>query len=149
MTVLREKINLKMATRESYQNYRNQSNHNRFFSKELKVEIVRDIERGALSVIEVCRSYSVSRTSVYRWLYRYSKTIKKGVRQIVEKDSQTKKLEALQARIKELEHLVGVKQIQLEFTEKMLELGSQETGVDIKKKYGSKASSITGYTEKK
>lgn len=138
-----------MATRESYQNYRNQSNHNRFFSKELKVEIVRDIERGALSVIEVCRSYSVSRTSVYRWLYRYSKTIKKGVRQIVEKDSQTKKLEALQARIKELEHLVGVKQIQLEFTEKMLELGSQEIGVDIKKKYGSKASSITGYTEKK
>ena len=67
----------------------------------------------------------------------------------MEKDSQTKKLEALQARIKELEHLVGVKQIQLEFTEKMLELGSQEIGVDIKKKYGSKASSITGYTEKK
>jgi hypothetical protein len=31
----------------------------------------------------------------------------------------------------------------------MLELGSEEIGVDIKKKYGSKASSITGYREKK
>lgn len=138
-----------MATRTSYQNYRDHNKHNRFFSKELKVEIVRDIERGALTVTEVCRSYLVSRTSVYRWIYRYSKTIKKGVRQIVEKDSQTRKLEALQVRIKELEHLIGVKQIQLEFTEKMLELGSEEIGVDIKKKYGSKASSITGYTEKK
>ena len=139
-----------MATRTSYQKRREQSNTNRFFSNELKVEIVRDIERGALSVTEVCRSYSVSRTSVYRWIYRYSHNGKKrhpanrGKRESNQEDRS-----ALQARIKELEHLVGVKQIQLEFTEKMIELGSQEVGVDIKKKYGSKASSITGCSEKK
>jgi len=51
----------------------------------------------------------------------------------VEKRSQTKKIAALQARVKELEHLVGIKQIQLEFSEKMVELGSQEAGFDFKK----------------
>lgn len=136
-----------MATRTAYQEH--QDCNNRCFSTELKREIVRDIERGALSVSQVSKSYSVSRTSIYRWIYRYSRKIKKGTRQIVEKKSQTKKIEALQARIKELEQLVGVKQIQLEFTEKMLELGSQEVGFDIKKKYASKASSTAGKTGKK
>jgi len=138
-----------MATREAYQNEKDSGRYNRYFSIELKKELVRDIERGALSVSEVSRSYSVSRTSIYQWIYRYSRKIKKGTRQIVEKKSQTKKIEALQARIKELERMVGIKQIQLEFSEKMLELGSEEVGFDIKKKYTSKASSITGKTEKK
>lgn len=138
-----------MATRSNYQNHLDRGDSNRNFSDELKRELVRDIERGAVSVSQVSKSYSVSRTSIYRWIYRYSRKIKKGTKQMVEKKSQTKKIEALESRIKELEHLVGVKQIRLDFTEKMLELGSQEVGFDIKKKYGSKASSTTGKTGKK
>lgn len=138
-----------MATRETHQEQQNQSNHNRYFSRDLKREIVRDIEGGALTICEVSRSYSVSRTSIYRWIYRYSRKIKKGTKQIVEKKSQTKKIEALQARIKELERIVGIKQIQLDFSEKLVELGSAEVGFDIKKKYSSKASSTSGNTEKK
>lgn len=137
-----------MATRKTHQEQRDYSNHNRYFSKDLKREIVRDIERGALTISEVSSSYSVSRTSIYRWIYRYSVKIKKGTKQIVEKKSQTRKIAALQARIKELEHLVGIKQIQLEFSEKLVELGSDEVGFDLKKKYGSKASSTSGNTGK-
>jgi len=137
-----------MATRESYQNGQLNGGNNRWFSVELKKELVRDIERGALTVSEISRSYSVSRTSIYQWIYRYSRKVKKGTRQIVEKKSQTKKIQALQARIKELERLVGIKQIQVEFSEKMLELGSEEVGFDIKKKFASKASFISGNTEK-
>ena len=138
-----------MATRETHQDQQNQSKHNRYFSRDLKREIVRDIERGALTICEVSSSYSVSRTSIYQWIYRYSVKIKKGTIQIVEKKSQTRKIQALQARIKELEHLVGIKQIQLEFSEKLVELGSEEVGFDIKKKYASKASSTFGNIGKK
>lgn len=138
-----------MATRKTHQEQHDHSKHNRYFSTELKREIVRDIERGALTITEISSSYSVSRTSIYRWIYRYSREIKKGTIQIVEKKSQTKKIQALQARIKELEHLVGIKQIQLEFSEKLVELGSQEVGFDIKKKYASKAFSTSGNTGKK
>jgi transposase-like protein len=138
-----------MATRKTHQEQQDYSKYSRCFSTELKKEIVRDIERGALSISEISKSYSVSRTSIYRWIYRYSRKIKKGTIQIVEKRSQTKRIAALQARIKDLEHLVGVKQIQLEFSEKMVELGSQEVGFDLKKKYASKASSTSGNIEKK
>jgi transposase len=58
--------------------------------------------------------------------------------------SDTRKIEELKARIKELEQLVGQKQIQLEFKDKMIELAEQKYQVDIKKKLDSKRSSGSG-----
>ena len=58
--------------------------------------------------------------------------------------SDSKKIEDLKARIKELEQMVGQKQIQLEFKDKMIELAEERYKVDIKKKFGSKRSSASG-----
>jgi hypothetical protein len=58
--------------------------------------------------------------------------------------SDTRKIKELKARIKELEQMVGQKQIQLEFKEKMIELAEQMYNVDIKKKLGTKRSSGIG-----
>lgn len=138
-----------MANRRSFNQHQLQHKNLRRFSEELKLQAVRDIERGAFTPGEVSRLYEVSRTSVYRWIYRYSTKLVKGTYQIVEKESQTAKIKALEQRIKELEHLVGTKQIQLEFSEKMLELGSELVGFDIKKKFDSQASATTGKTGKK
>lgn len=138
-----------MATQGSYKHQQLQYKNLRRFSEELKRQAVRDIERGAFTPGEVSSRYDVSRTSVYRWIYRYSTKLVKGTYQIVEKKSQTAKVKALEQRIKELERMVGTKQIQLEFTEKMLELGSDLVGFDIKKKFGSQASATTGKTGKK
>ena len=52
------------------------------------------------------------------------------------------------SKIAELEQVIGQKQILLEFQEKMMELASKEVGFDLKKKYGSKASSTSGKTDK-
>ena len=62
----------------------------------------------------------------------------KPERTIVESKSDTTKILALQKRIAELERLLGQKQIEIEFKDKMIELAEQTYGVDIKKKSGKK-----------
>ena len=108
------------------------------FSDELKRSKVKEIEMGLIRVSELSRSLGVSQTSIYRWIKKYSITYNKRIQVVVESKSQTKKLEYLQEQLKEAHRLLGQKQIQLEFTEKMLELASKELGIDIKKKYGTK-----------
>ena len=121
---------------------------NRYFSDEFKKKKVREFENNLASVADICKTYSVSRTSVYRWIYKYSIMAKKQVKQVVEAKSDTKKIKALEDRIKELERVVGQKQLLLEFKDKMIEIAESTYGVDIKKKVGSKLSSGTISTGK-
>src|SRR4030042_631096 len=119
------------------------SRQNRYFSSDIKKKIVRDLERNFASVGEVCKTYQVSRTSVYRWIYKYSAMAKKHHKQVVEPKSDTQKIKALEERIKELERIVGQKQLLLEFKDKMIEIAEATYNVDIKKKVGSRLSSGT------
>ena len=121
---------------------------NRYFSDEFKKKKVREFENNLTSVADICRTYSVSRTSVYKWIYKYSIMAKKQVKQVVEAKSDTKKIKALENRIKELERVVGQKQLLIEFKDKMIEIAESTYGVDIKKKVGSKLSSGTTSTGK-
>jgi hypothetical protein len=84
---------------------------------------------------------------VYKWRNTYSSILSKKERLIVEKKSDTKRIVQLEEKIRELERLVGQKQVAIEFYEKMLELGKQQYGIDFKKNYGSIASSGIGLTE--
>ena len=95
------------------------------FSDELKRSKVKEIEMGLIRVSDLSRSLGVSQTSIYRWIRKYSITYNKRIQVVVESKSQTKKLEYLQEQLKEAHRLLGQKQIQLEFTEKMLELASK------------------------
>lgn len=124
------------------------SHQNRHFSDDFKRNKVRDLERNLVTVVDICTTYSVSRTSVYRWIYKYSVMAKKQVKQVVEAKSDTQKIKALEERIKELERIVGQKQLLLEFKDKMIEIAEADYGVDIKKKVGSKLSSGTTSTNK-
>ena len=121
---------------------------NRYFSTDIKKKIVRDLERNLISVSEVCKTHLVSRTSVYRWIYKYSSMAKKQHRQVVEPKSDTAKIKALEERIKELERIVGQKQLAIDFKDKMIEIAEQRYNVDIKKKLGSKLSSGSSSTKK-
>jgi len=119
----------------------------RYFSESFKLKKVREIECNLVSVLEVSREYEVSSTAVYKWLDKYSLYRKRQVRQVIEPMSDTQKIKDLKAKIKELEQMVGQKQIQLEFKEKMIELAEQMYQVDIKKKLGTKLSSGSGFTD--
>lgn len=126
----------------------NKGEYNRNFSEEFKKAKVRELERNISSISDICKTYSVSRTSVYNWIYKYSAMAKKQVRQVVEAKSDTKKIRALEERIKELERTVGQKQLLIEFKDKMIEIAEASYGIDIKKKVGSMLSSGTTSTKK-
>jgi transposase-like protein len=113
----------------------------RSFSDDFKKKKIRELERNLTSIPDICRTYSVSRSSVYKWIYKYSAMAKKQVKQVVESKSDTAKIKALQEQIKELERIIGQKQLLLEFKDKMIEIAEADYGVDIKKKVGSKLSS--------
>lgn len=135
-----------MATKLRFESSR-QSRQLRYFSEEFKKQKVRDIEHNLCSVRELCKEYQVSTTAVYKWLYKYSQMRKKSIRQVVESESDTKKVQALREKVKELERIIGQKQLLLDFQSKVIELAEQEYKVDIKKKFGDKPFSGTGITE--
>jgi transposase len=115
----------------------NKPQYHRYFSEDFKKGKVREIERNLSSITDICRTYSVSRTSVYKWIYTYSVMAKKQIKQVVEAKSDTQKIKALENRIKELERIIGQKQLLLEFKDKMIEIAEADYHVDIKKKVGS------------
>jgi len=135
-------------TKLSFFDHENKPDYHRYFSEDFKKKKVRELERNISSVPDICKTYSVSRTSVYKWIYKYSAMAKKQVKQVVEAKSDTQKIKALQERIKELERIVGQKQLLLEFKDKMIEIAEATYGVDIKKKVGSRLSSGTTSTGK-
>lgn len=112
----------------------------RIFTEQFKRQKVQEIESKLTTVMQVSKLYGVTRNGVYKWLNKYSLYNKKGVRLILEPMSDSHKIEELQKRIRELERLIGQKQIELEFKEKMIQVAEQMYGIDIKKKLGSRFS---------
>lgn len=134
-----------MATRNQFQQTTKQRQY-RYFSDEFKKQKVREIENNILTVSEISREYEVTRATVYKWIYKYSAMKKKGVRQVIETESDTKKIQALKEHIKELERVLGQKQLLIDFQEKVIDLAEEEYQIDIKKKFGEKPSSGSGIT---
>lgn len=115
-------------------------NQKRSFSEELRKQIVGQIERKELRIAEVSREYQVSKAAIYNWLYRYSSTLKKGTRMVMEKDSQEKSLQELKSKIKELEAALGRKSLEADLFRVIVDLASQEYKTDLKKTFGDQVS---------
>ena len=135
-----------MATRQSFQ-LSTSERRKRIFSEDFKQKKVREIELKITTIAEVSKQYQIRQNNVSKWIKRYSTSYKKGVRLIVEMESDTKKLIALQAKIAELERIIGQKQLVIDFQSKMMDLAEQEYGIDIKKKLENELSSTSGNTE--
>jgi len=121
---------------------------NKYFSTDFKKKRVRELENNLISISDICKTYNVSRTSVYRWIYKYSSMAKKQVKQVIETKSDTKKIQLLEERIKELERALGQKQMMIDIKDKMIEIAEETYDIDIKKKLASKASSGSSTTGK-
>lgn len=114
----------------------------RIYSLSLKKTVVKQVERGELTVLQACRTYDIkAKQTVYNWIYKFSRTLEKPIRVVVEKDSVDKRLQDSEKRIKELEASVGRKQIELDLYKHMVDLAKEEYGIDLKKNYGGRASS--------
>lgn len=65
------------------------------------------------------------------------------------KDSDSRNIKDLEARVKELESVVGRKQIMIDYLEKMMEIAKEELDIDIKKNFVTPQSTGSGKTKKK
>ena len=79
--------------------------------------------------------YGVSRTAIYKWIYLYSSS-ERGVKTVVQMESEEFKTKLLQQRVAELERIVGQKQMEIDYLQVCLEVTSEEVGYDVKKKHG-------------
>lgn len=121
----------------------------RVYSETFRRTVVSLFEEGTYSVLQLERLYKISNPTIYSWIYKYSTFNEKGVRIVEMKDSDTHKLKSLEQRIKELEQLVGQKQIKIEFLEKLIDIAKEELDIDIKKNCSSQPSSGSGIIRKK
>lgn len=114
----------------------------RVFSEEFKRARVSEYESGEFTVREICSLYKIKKTStVYNWIYKYSSYNKKGLKVVEMSKSSTQKVKELEKRIKELEGVVGQKQLKLDYLEILLSLAKEEYGLDLKKNSNTKPSS--------
>jgi transposase len=65
------------------------------------------------------------------------------------KESTANKVSQMQQRIKELEAMVGRKQIMIDYLEKMMDIAKDELHIDIKKNFATPQSSGSKKIEKK
>jgi transposase-like protein len=121
----------------------------RRFSEEFKKSIVSDFESGKFSVPQLERLHNIGNSSIYEWIYKYSRSNERGQRIVEMKDSSTNKLKALEQRIKELERTIGQKQIQIDYLEKMIDIAKGELNIDIKKNSSTPQSSGSERTKRK
>lgn len=137
-----------MATLSKYQEAKQAGRIQRYFSEDFKRKKVREIEQNLATMAQIAREYQVSKTAIYKWVYKYSAMRKKGLKQVVEPKSDTVKITRLTEEIRQMEQMVGQKQIKIDFLEKMIELAEKEYGIDIKKKYSSTPLNGSGQTGK-
>lgn len=123
--------------------------HLRKFSEDFKLKIVRQYERGEMSVLELEKYYQVSNPTIYNWIYKYSDYNKKEIQVVEFKNSQMNKVAELEERIKELERTVGQKQMHVDYLEKMIDLAKKEYDIDIKKNSNTPQSSGFRHINKK
>ena len=109
----------------------------RYFSDTFKKEKVQELIDKRTTIQKLCDLYGVSRTSVYTWLYQYSPHYAQKSRQVVEMESESQKTQFYQNRVAELERIVGQKQLEIDFRDKLIDLASAALGVDLKKNFST------------
>jgi transposase len=119
----------------------------RVFSEVLKKKIVKDLLSKRLTIKEATIEHQVSPQSVYQWLYKYSPHHKPRCTLVVQMESEEQKKYELQRRVAELERIIGQKQLEIDFLNKLLEVGSKELGFDLKKSFSSPLSDGTSITK--
>src|SRR5690606_38116212 len=98
----------------------------RKYSIEFKKKIVSDFESGKYSVPQLEKLDGICNGSIYAWIYKFSTFNEKGFRIVEMKESSSKKMKGLEARVKELEGALGRKQIMIDYLEKMIVVSKDE-----------------------
>lgn len=120
----------------------------RVFSPEFKKAKVDEILRKQVSVSQVSDIYNVTRSAIYKWIYKYS-SLERPAKMVVELESESLRVKRLLEQVAELERAVGQKQLEIDYLNVTLQISSEEVGYDLKKKHGPKSSNTSVISPKK
>ena len=123
-------------------------NKRRKYSEEYKRKIVQEFESGKASVIQLGKLHSIGFQTIYNWIYRYSEINSKETRIVEYKDSATKKLKEMEAKIKIMEQLIGQQALQINYLNKIIDIASEDLGIDLKKTTDMKSAGTSKSTRK-
>lgn len=123
------------------------SNRHRVFTEEARKAIIKEIENG-LSKAEAIRKYSISGTTIYRWLEKYSSSYKKNSKKVIQSTKEANSFKEFQGELKNVYELLGRSQMEVMFLTKILETVSEEYQIDFKKKFDIKLSNGSSKTKK-
>lgn len=119
----------------------------RSFSDEFKKAKVKELVEKKITILALSKLYDVSREAIYKWLYKYSPHHKQKTILVVQMESEAEKTKHYMQCVAELERIVGQKQLEIDFLNKLLEIGSEELGFDLKKNFSTQASNGFGPNE--
>lgn len=120
----------------------------KIYSEQIKRKVVDDFRSGRHTALELSDLYHCHPQTIYNWIYKYSPGDSPQINVVEMSQSTDQKVKDLQAKIADLERMVGQKQIKVDFLEKMIELAESEYDLDLKKNSSSKQSNGSGPTEK-
>jgi len=106
----------------------------RHFSPILRKELVARVEKNELSAAAASREYGISPTTVYQWIHTYSTYNKAGTVVMIDKTKRAEQIKVLTDRIAELERVVGLKQMEIDFLGKHNEIMATMLPADADKK---------------
>jgi transposase len=119
----------------------------RIFSEEVKKKAVKDLTSKRTTIKALMIEHQVSHQAVYSWLYKYSPYHEQKCTLVVQMKSEELKNSELRQRMAELERIVGQKQLEIDFLNKLFEIGSKELGFDLKKSFSLPPLNGTGSTK--
>jgi transposase len=116
----------------------------RIFSEVLKRQVIKDLVAGRSSIRSIMAEHQVSSQSIYNWLYKYSPNHQPKCTLVVQMESEATRNHELQKRIADLERIVGQKQLEIDFLNRLIAIGSKELEFDFKKNFSPKLSNGSG-----
>lgn len=113
-----------------------QTQHN--YSEEFKKSLVKDYDSKKLTITELSRIHNVSKASIYTWLYKYSNYLKKKIRIVELESSTTQKIKDYERQIRDLQQILGQKQMLIDYYVALIEKASDDYNIDLKKNTNTK-----------
>jgi transposase-like protein len=120
------------------------------YSSAFKLQIVKEIESGHLSIETARRKYEIGGScTIQKWINKFGKNqlLAKVVR--VESLEERDRIKSLEAKVRELESALAQSQVKILAMESLIEVSEKYTGLDLKKNFGHKRSSTQKKSGKK
>jgi transposase len=136
-------------------NYQKRSQ--RDYTLSFKLNVVKEVESGALSTTGACRQYGIqARSTVVTWLRKYGtfdwenqpiSTMPKSPEQrILELEAKIKLLEKQKTQLERQNHIADSKAA---FFDIMIDIAEKEYNIDVRKNYKPAQSIVSGKRKKK